>query len=461
MNDVGCDRTVIVGAGLAGLALAERLAARGRPSLVLERECSAGGLARSVEVGGGPCDLGPHRFHSDDPEVAGYIRDVLGDNVAEITRETAIHLRGRSHAWPIDRRALLSLPFRDIMHVAGDLLLRGRRRGGASFEDFIVGAYGRALFDIFFRPMTEKFFRRPCSQIHPEWGTVSVDRAIIDPTDRIDSLGYLARRLVRPRQAFKFLYPRAGGIQAFASAQAGRLARSGLCELRLGEGVRDLEIDGTRIVSLVLESGETQAAGDVIWTAPIDRLYTSVTGRPSHLSFISTAFFFFALDRPPGRHEQWIYLPDPSLLPTRVTLQSNFYEDPADGPACVCAEITTAEDEPIVSDPGRYRARVVDDLTRVGLLEGAFRIVEERVAVVPATYPLYTVDYPAMLEGMLDELCGIENLSLLGRGAMFVYNNMDDSLKAAFELDRRLSDPARDRSVAGKKRWVLDARARR
>jgi protoporphyrinogen oxidase len=460
MSNANDDRTVIVGAGLAGLTLAERLAARGRPSLIIEREAGPGGLARSIEVGGLPCDLGPHRFHSDDPEVDGYIRDVLGDNLAEIRRDTSIFLRGRYHAWPIDSRALVSLPPRDIMHIAGDLLLRGRRRGGASFEEFIRNSYGNTLFDIFFRPMTEKFFRRPCSQIHPEWGTVSVDRAVIDPHGRIDSLGYLARRLLRPRPEFRFLYPRRGGIQAFADAQVVRLERSGLCEQRYGDGVRGLEIDRGRIAALSLESGATVPAGDVVWTAPIDRLYRAITGRPSSLSFIGTVFHFFGVDEPVPRHEQWIYLPDPSFVATRVNLQSNFYEQPRAWPTCICAEVTAVAGEPITADPGRFRDRVVDDLVRLGLVRDRARITAGHIVVVPETYPLYTVDYPMLLDGMLDEICGIENLLPLGRGAMFVYNNMDNSLKAALELDRWFDSPARDATPAGKTRWIREARKR-
>ena len=54
---------LILGAGPAGLSLANRLKQDGEKSfLVLEREATAGGLCRSVEVDGAPFDIGGGHF---------------------------------------------------------------------------------------------------------------------------------------------------------------------------------------------------------------------------------------------------------------------------------------------------------------------------------------------------------------------------------------------------------------
>ncbi|CAN5882762.1 phytoene desaturase family protein [soil metagenome] len=51
--------TVVIGAGFGGLAAAIELASRGEPVVVVERARSAGGKARTVEVGGRLVDVGP------------------------------------------------------------------------------------------------------------------------------------------------------------------------------------------------------------------------------------------------------------------------------------------------------------------------------------------------------------------------------------------------------------------
>ncbi|MCB0900296.1 MAG: FAD-dependent oxidoreductase, partial [Actinobacteria bacterium] len=53
------DRVVVVGAGLAGLSAAMRLAGAGREVVVLEREDRPGGRAGRLEMGGYSFDTGP------------------------------------------------------------------------------------------------------------------------------------------------------------------------------------------------------------------------------------------------------------------------------------------------------------------------------------------------------------------------------------------------------------------
>jgi 1-hydroxycarotenoid 3,4-desaturase len=53
------NRTVVIGAGVGGLAAAIRLAARGHQVVVLERQSGPGGKMRPVEIAGETYDSGP------------------------------------------------------------------------------------------------------------------------------------------------------------------------------------------------------------------------------------------------------------------------------------------------------------------------------------------------------------------------------------------------------------------
>jgi protoporphyrinogen/coproporphyrinogen III oxidase len=68
---------VVVGAGIAGLACAERVAALGGRVLVLEREPRVGGMLRSDELDGFVVDRGPQTIRGADPALFGEL-DALG-----------------------------------------------------------------------------------------------------------------------------------------------------------------------------------------------------------------------------------------------------------------------------------------------------------------------------------------------------------------------------------------------
>ncbi|MCS7315475.1 MAG: NAD(P)-binding protein [Bryobacterales bacterium] len=59
---------VILGEGPAGLSAAYELARQGVPPLVLEKETTIGGLARTVEYKGFLFDIGGHRFFNNSPK---------------------------------------------------------------------------------------------------------------------------------------------------------------------------------------------------------------------------------------------------------------------------------------------------------------------------------------------------------------------------------------------------------
>lgn len=60
---------VVLGAGVAGLAFAWYMGARGKTVLVLEKEATAGGLARTLDVNGFRMDFCGHRFHTNNPDL--------------------------------------------------------------------------------------------------------------------------------------------------------------------------------------------------------------------------------------------------------------------------------------------------------------------------------------------------------------------------------------------------------
>ena len=76
-----CYDVVIVGGGITGLVLAERLSRkRGRQVVLLEKNHSCGGLAATLSNDGLHFDLGSHRLHVRSPkQVIRYVEDIIGE----------------------------------------------------------------------------------------------------------------------------------------------------------------------------------------------------------------------------------------------------------------------------------------------------------------------------------------------------------------------------------------------
>lgn len=452
-------KPVIVGGGVTGLALADLWSRRGMDCTLVEREPVLGGLSRSVQVDGLPYDLGPHRFFTHDPEVLDYILGVLGGNYDWIERKTSFYLSGRYHQWPITRQALWSLPWKESFRAGIDLLLRSHRPVD-NFEDFIISRYGPTLNRIFFKPITDKFFRIPSKLVHPDWAVASVDRSIIDKYQHVDTLYYLLARLIKPPEPFHFIYPRQGGMQFFADELARRLDSCGHCRVITGTPAAEVETARGKVCSITLADGERIETDGVVWTAPVTKLWELVTGSPSTLNFLTTIFYYLMLDKAVTRPEQWIYFPEEEFRVVRISIQGNFYREGGDRFRAITAEVTAGEEERIITDPERGFSRVVDDLVKLGVITGPGRVTGHVTVVVPESYPVYSSSYRRDLESMLSELCALDNLYIVGRSGMFWYNNMDNCIKVGMEFDRWMQSIDELPSAEQKKAWVHEARSR-
>src|SRR3954464_11370655 len=99
----------IVGAGVAGLTIGHQLRQNYQVTVV-ERNDVVGGLAQSWHYGDFHFDVGPHRFHTENPTVAAFIRTIRGEDAIEIRRKSGARMFGTFHEWPLRPSVLLAMP---------------------------------------------------------------------------------------------------------------------------------------------------------------------------------------------------------------------------------------------------------------------------------------------------------------------------------------------------------------
>jgi protoporphyrinogen oxidase len=448
--------TVIVGAGVAGLTIANQLSSRGHDVTVLEKHTVVGGLGRTWHYGDFHFDVGPHRFHTENPRVAAFIREILREDAIEIPRRSGARMFGRFHEWPLTPGILLSLPLSLMLRSTKDLIFK-ERLPGESFEADVVNKYGRGLYDVFFAPYTLKFLGYPADQLHRDWARAGVNRAVIDRRAQSDTLWSLLRNTLMPKPVdTMFLYP-PHGVGRFSDRIVESLTARG-ARVRVGAAVTGVEADDAQ-VRAVRVGDERIACDHLVWTAPMTEL-TAHLGVPApDLEYLSTIFYNVEVNAPDKFEYQWIYYGGDEIF-SRVSLPGAFAKTTVPpGKSGLCVEVTCREGDERWQAPERLTEAVVADLVRTGTLDAREQVQRVHIERVPFTYPIYKLNYLDELTRTLRALGRWRNLLVAGRTGRFWYNNMDHSIGQGLTMaDRILKGEALGEiDTADRDFWTADA----
>jgi protoporphyrinogen oxidase len=427
--------TVIVGAGVAGLTLGHQLATGGHDVTIVERLGVVGGLGRTFRYGDFCFDVGPHRFHTENPRVAAYIRRVLEDEVLEIPRKSGVRMFGRFHEWPLRPGILLAMPLTMMVLGLRDLLFRSHLPGD-SFEAEIVNSYGRTLHDMFFAPYTEKFLFLAPRSLHKDWAKAGVNRAVIDKRAASDSLWSLLKNTLLPKPVeTTFLYP-PQGVGRFSERAAAAIERLG-GRIVLGAEVTGLEMSDDRITA-VQTASERLPAHNVVWTGPLTTINRHLGIEGVDLTYLSTIFYNLEIRKPLKVDYQWTYYGGDEIF-SRVSAPVAFAASTAPpGKSGLCVEFTCHEGDERWTHADRYVDAMIEDLVRTKTIDSKEDVERVHIERVPFSYPVYKLNYLGELTRNLRAVARYRNLLLAGRCGRFWYNNMDHSIGQALTMADRI-----------------------
>lgn len=421
---------VVIGAGVAGLSLGYLLSRNGARAAVLEKEGSVGGLARSFHYGDYIFDIGPHRFHTEEPHILAFIKEVLAENIVTIPRSSGVWMFGKYHDWPLNRSTIFKLPIGVMLGVLSDLLVR-KISEGDSFEDYISNMYGKTLYEQFFKPYTEKFLHYPPNTIHSDWAKTGIDRSVIDNRVKVNTLPEVIKRVILPKPVnTQFLYPLNGGIANFSQRLAENIERNN-GQILLNTTVDKIEQNGNKLFQIEC-NGNKFYPDIVIWTAPIPILYSLLNLPSPDLHYLSSICYNVETNGHPKRGYQWCYYGQKEVVFNRISIPKMFSENNAPkGKTGINVEVTCMEGDPIWQEPEKLTETVKEDMVKVKLIEKYEDIDAVHIERIPNVYPIYTMDYGAKLDAVMEQLRRYSNLVLLGRTGTFWYNNMDHSIAGA------------------------------
>jgi protoporphyrinogen oxidase len=447
---------VVIGAGPAGLAAADLLSAEGVAVTVVEQDPHhVGGLARTVERNGYRFDIGGHRFFTKNREVDAYWRELLGDRFESRERRSRIYFRRQYFSYPLEPLEVLSKlgPVEAVACMGSFARARLRaKRDVRSFEDWVVQAFGRRLFDMFFRTYTEKVWGLRCDEISADWAAQRI---------RGLSMTELVRRAVRraPRTndtsvrslIERFEYPRLGPGELWESAAARITERGG--RVRLDSRVVAIHLDGrghVRSVEVEGAAGRTEIpAGAVVSTMPIRELVAALDpAAPSAVREAAAAFRYrdfvtvaVVIERADLFDDQWIYVHDPNVLVGRIQNFKNW--SPAMVPdasrTVLGLEYFCFEGDALWNREDRALGELATtELVSLGLVRPE-EVVETMVVRQPKAYPVYDQDYQVRIGVVRRHLeQNVSGLELAGRNGLHRYNNQDHAVMTGWLAARNL-----------------------
>jgi protoporphyrinogen oxidase len=446
---------VVLGAGLAGLSAAYELARAGQRVTLLERESRVGGMAASWRKGPFWLEFGPHRFHTQDPEIEELLYEILDGEVVRRERLSRIYLRERFFRYPLEvgnvvgnlGPRLLACSLRDYLWIRARNVLSPLPDD--NFENWVLKRFGRTLYDLFFEAYTSKAWGMPCTEISADWAAQRISQASLWDT--------VVKTVLPPKDGSvrslvgEFLYPRRGGVGQIARKYAEKIRSLG-GEIKLCSTVRGLERKAARIERVHYDFLGTRDSLEADWivnTTPINRILPLVqpalasTARKAAetLEHVAIVFVYLEVDRPSVSTDHWIYLPEKQLRVHRVSEFKNFSDTSAPGDrTAICCEITCRAGDATWSLSLEQAARIAQaDLESCGLLQpGESRPLD--IARLARAYPVYRVGYQESVDTLATEAESLENWISTGRQGLFRYNNMDHSIAMGRTAARQIEE---------------------
>lgn len=389
-------RYLILGAGPAGLTVADCLKRKGEDSfLVLEKENEAGGLCRSVEVDGSPLDIGGgHILDARRPKVTDFLFQFMPkeewDPYSRISRiqigETVLDYPFEANIW--------ELPIEEQVKHLVSISKAGCNAGlpkPEKFSEWIPWKLGEKIAQDYMFPYNSKIWSMDLDLLGTYWldklPNVSFEETLLSCLSH-KPYGTL------PGHA-QFYYPKKYGYGELWR----RMADAIQDRVEYGVNIREIDLNNRTV------NGMYQ--GDIIVNTIPWTCFTEIKGADERFQenvrkLVHTSVVVKYYGETLDSNAHWAYFPDPELEYHRIMYRPNF-----------C--------------PGSKGYWTETNLVRSNLADGHWHYINEYA------YPVSTVDKPKVIRDILS-FARTRNVYGLGRWGEWQHYNSDRTVELAMQL---------------------------
>ena len=339
------------------------------------------------------------------------------------------------------------------------------REQAVTFEDWVTRRFGRVLYEIYFKPYTEKVWGIRCDELSADWAAQRISVPNLADTVR----GAMFPPKNPPPTAIRqFYYPRLG--YGTISDRLADLITAARQDVWTSASLASIRFSGAEAEVDVTDAGgssRTIRCGRVISTIPLDTLLGAMAHEPgiaevaadSRLAYRGLVLIFLGLARPQVSPDSWTYFPSPDLLFGRTHEPRNWSAAMVPGPGVtsLALEIFSSPGEPAWKSPDADLVeRAVGELVELGWLQRG-DVTHSWVLRAPNAYPVQDIGYRERLGRVRAVLARFPQLRLVGRTGAFSYMNVDGVVEDCFRLadELELAGPSGVRPLeADTARWA-------
>lgn len=419
-------KTVIIGAGLAGLSAGYHAQLNNMEYELYESDARVGGCCKTIERDGFLFDYSGHLLHLKDPYFQELVKELLADNLNILNRNAVIYSHGAFTRYPFQAN-LFGLPvpvvkeclleFVKAYYGNEDLPTRDYR----TFREWIVAKLGEGIGRHFMFPYNEKLWTVPTEEMTCEWMSEYVPKPNLEDVfngaleDQSKGFGYNAN----------FWYPQRGGIQALCDAWAVRVSN-----IHLNESVTAIDL-ATRTVRFA--SGSSESYKKLISSMPLNKLVESLIGPvPEEVKAASRQLRHNSVlivnlgVQGEMTDKHWIYLPEKKFTAYRVGSYSNF--SPAMAPAGTTSYyVEIGYQQGWNVDKEALVSKAVAEMAEIGLIKRLDDILVQDVIDLECAYVIYDHNQSENRKVIMDFLHQHSIVSI-GRYGNWEYSGMEEAM---------------------------------
>jgi protoporphyrinogen oxidase len=296
---------IIIGAGITGLACAGHCK---KPSLILEKNATPGGLCGSVVRDGFTFDYAGHFLHIRTPAVKRLMTKLLKNKLRAVTRCAGVHSNAVFVPYPFQAH-LHALPAAIRNECLQGFINRPAIKNQRDFYSWSLATFGRGITRHFMKPYNEKLWTVSSKRLTADW----VAPFVPQPSRREIEAGAAGTQHKDFGYNISFLYPDRGGCQTIINAFAAAVpALKASCAVQaIDPGRKQLSTsDGKTWLYETLVS--TQPLPELL--AQIQHLPTAVKAAARKLAWNSVTCLNLGLSEDAlserARSTHWIYFPE-------------------------------------------------------------------------------------------------------------------------------------------------------
>jgi protoporphyrinogen oxidase len=411
-------RTLIVGAGISGLATAAALPEG--EALVLEADLEIGGYCKTVRRDGFVWDYSGHFFHFKQPEIEAWLRARMPEQrVRTIKKRSFAAYKGRQIDFPFQKN-IHQLPQEEFIDCLHDLYFAQPDAVAGNFKQMLYGRFGRAIAEKFLIPYNEKLYacdlatldKDAMGRFFPYANVADVIRNMKSP----DNASYNAT----------FTYPEGGAIE-YVKALASAVRPEALA---LGEALVSIDLARKHARTTKRELHFDR----LVSSMPFDRLLkvAGLTHNASVFSWNKVLVFNLGFDRKGPRDVHWVYYPDRARSFYRVGFYDNMFDTDR-----MSLYVELGFPRGATLDVDALRARVLEDLKAEGVVSGHKLVAHHSVVMDPA---YVHITQASMAEHRrLSAVLRQHGVHSIGRYGGWTYCSIEDDIIEARALAQSLS----------------------